>query len=252
MSSLSITDWAVIVGALTGVGLLVYAVLDRHFPKEMAVSNEASFPGTIGHPSPKPTSGGRRLTIPIALAAVTWMLLVFDYADRHWFAQPAPAEISLGTNDARIDVKTLAPVINEKKQFFTNILLANNGNEQVLQWRFQGYAITGGLNDKDLVDAFFITLRTKINEQPPSELEMQIGQADQYISVPNLPPLIQWDDNSIQDYKDGKLPVFIFLVLQYTDNIIPVGKHIYSEKCAILTQDVLHNCPTHNRNFIAD
>jgi len=67
-----------------------------------------------------------------------------------------------------------------------------------------------------------------------------------------IPPFIQWDDSTLQAYKDGKVPVFTFIVFMYSDAHIPAGKHIYGEKCALIIQDIVHNCASHNHNFIAD
>lgn len=189
------------------------------------------------------------LAITVLLA---WAVTLFNFANREWLSVLPPPETPLGTNNARIDVKRWLPILNEKKQFIMNAYLANDGKAIAEHWAFQGLALTGALNDKDMVDAFFIMLRTKLKETKANEEEMQIGQDNQFISVPNIPPFVQWDDSSIQSYKSGNLPVFIFLVLQYTDNTIKLGKHIYGEKCIYIVQDVIHSCLVHNRNFIAD
>jgi len=188
------------------------------------------------------------LAITVALA---WAVTLFNFANREWLSIPPPPETPLGTNNARIDVIRWQPIINPQKQYAFNLFLTNDGKSDALEWDFSGLTLSGGIPDKDLLDALFLVLRRKL-KQSHTESEMRVGQSDQFVSVPNIPPLIQLDDNSLQAYKDGKLPIFALVVFGYRDHLIPSGKRIYSEKCVFAIQDVIHNCAVHNHVVIAD
>jgi hypothetical protein len=187
----------------------------------------------------------------VATVFLAWAVTLFNFVDRHWFAQPEPAELPLAPDDARIDVTRWQPIISAQKQFFMNIYLGDNGKSDALRWGFEGYGLAGPIPDKELADAFFIVLRTKVKASR-TEQTIHVGQNDQFISIPNVPPFFQWDDNTIQNYKDGKLLVSIFLVMAYSDDKIPAAKTIYTEKCVYVVQDVVHNCSIHNRELIGN
>lgn len=208
-------------------------------------------PSNGAAPMPTKVNIKRPIFIISCLVVLSWLAAGLDFYINNFSAAPT-AEVPLTADNARIDVSRWQPIINDKKQFLTNLFLANNGKSPASRWGFQGYAVAGALLDKDLIDAFFIVLKTKAKAAPLTDAEFQVGQSDIFISVPNIPPFIQWDDITLQAYRDGKVPVFSFIVFMYSDVHTPTGKHIYGEKCVLTIQDVIHTCATHNRNFIAD
>ncbi|HUZ30935.1 MAG TPA: hypothetical protein VMV19_02325 [Xanthobacteraceae bacterium] len=173
LAHLGFVDWCVVISAVCSVLLLIYAAAD-HLPKVKPMLDKAET---------KP-----RRYLPYILAAVAWFGVIIEIGDRHWWGGPEPTEIPLSEENARIDVSRWQPITNDKKQFLTNVYLANNGKSTALRWGFQGYAVAGALLEKDLVDAFFIVLRTKAKAAPLVDAEFQVGQSNIFISVPNIPP----------------------------------------------------------------
>jgi len=67
---LSFVDWCVVIGTLCALGTVVYAALERHFPKGAAMD---------GTPTPS------RRALPIVLAFVACLAVGFDFVDRHYY-----------------------------------------------------------------------------------------------------------------------------------------------------------------------
>lgn len=73
LERLSFVDWCVVIGTICTVLLLIYAVLDRHWPKDRAVDAD-----------PRP----RRRATPFILAIICWIVIGIDFADRRFFNSP--------------------------------------------------------------------------------------------------------------------------------------------------------------------
>ena len=241
------SGWLNLLVAIVGTYFVYQTYLKTASPKDDPAPTEAT--PVRSEPDQK-TMFRRQIWVLVALVVLSWGTTRFQFAERH-FSTPELAEMPLKAENARIDVTRWEPVINAQKQFFTNVHTTNNGHSDALKNGFQGYALTGGVPDTDLADAFFIVLKRKVAASR-TETTIHPGQPDQWLSIPNIPPFMQLDDTSIQNYRDGKLPIIIFLVLVYGDSSLPANKNIYGEKCVIIIQDVVHFCATHNREFIAD
>ncbi len=253
--------WVAIIGA---VALGVYHVsrtveAPKYDPKPSKripmTAAEAGFLTALGATAISLIALGLRYRSTAAvLALIACVAVAFDFVDRQWFWESAPTERSLEADNSRIDVIRWQPILNDQKQLAVNIGLANNGKKTIREWTYDGSTATGapGLLDRDLVDAIYIVLHRKVDSRVKSKMELTAGQNDQFITIPNAPPFVQLDDNTLQAYKNGALAVYILLLVQYKDDLTPSNKHLYTEKCAFVTQSVVHNCDVHNHAYIAN
>jgi hypothetical protein len=69
MAKLSFVDWCVVIGTVCTVLLLLYAVLDRHWPKDRPMAEQ----------------NPRRRPIPFFLAVIALLAFAADAIDRHFF-----------------------------------------------------------------------------------------------------------------------------------------------------------------------
>ena len=126
-----------------------------------------------------------------------------------------------------------------------NFRQINNGKTNALDTtHVGGSAIAPGPMDKDLIDAFFIVLRTKLRNVPVIHNEYVVGQSNSFFTIPDNPSELKFDDNGMAAAQKGALPIFIFAVLKYRDDLIPKEKSIYTEKCVYLLASVVHFCET--------
>jgi hypothetical protein len=246
-----------------GIGLTVLLILSaaglalkgeaqsRHEPLRMAMA-DSSFWLAIGAAiiaALMAIWGNKKAAIVVALIAC--LAVIFDFVDRRWLTHPEPLETSLSSENARLDAIKWQPIINDQKQYFTNIFLGNNGKSTVRQWGFSGTA-AHGVADPDLIDALFIVFKTKMRAAKPSMSEINPGQSDTFISIPNVAPLLQLDDTLITNYRNGAVAIYTFLLLRYKDDTLQAGKFIYGEKCIYVVKDIVHFCDNgHNRNYIS-
>ena len=195
----------------------------------------------------------RQIFILAGLVVLSWGTTLFTFVQSRLSA-PEPLEQPLKAENARLDVIRWQPAINDQKQYATNIFLSNNGKSTIRQLSYAGMAASAAANiDNDTLDALFIVAKNKTKASIPSKSEINPGQADQYMSVPNVLPLLQLNDDNIQAYKDGKLLIYTVFLMMYKDDSTPSGKYIYGEKCVYFIKDVVHYCEAgHNRNYIAD
>lgn len=267
--------WLLIVVAVIGFVLLgIYHVSSTVAPPKATprqgpsmTASDASYVVAVAAAAVAVLALLRRFqAVPIIAAIIACMAVGFDWSDRYWWSQNGSEEEPITDQNARVDVVRWQPVIKDKndqtsapnspgpdsgKLFFLNIFLGNNGKGTISQWTFDGSVATGGL-DKDLTDALFSVLKTKIKVQLFTEQEIHPGANDMFISMPFKQPYVLLDDASLQAYKNGALAIYTFLLMRYKDNVVPVGKYIYSERCVFLLQDVIHNCDGHNHNFISN
>jgi len=252
--------WVAIIGA---VALGVYHVATtvespRYHPKikpSPMTPAEAGFLTALGATAISLIALGLRHRSIAAIAALIACLAVaFDFVDRQWFSAPMPSEVPLTTENARIDFR-LEPIWRaDQKQFFMNYHEINNGTAMAFETGHVAYTSTAtGLIDPDLINAMFITLRSKIRPVRFPRDEMTVGQNDQFFSIPDTPNGLQFDENTFPAAQKGSLLVYIFLIMKYRDDVIPPTKSIYTERCLYMVGAVAHNCESgHNRSYISD
>lgn len=251
--TLSDTLAAVQAGAM--VIATIYAALTFHRLARQKPPARAATPNRRGaDPVPQPINTKRSVAIIAGLVILSWLAAIADFADRHWISGLELSEAPLGPQNARIDLQPVPVWKTEEKRFFMNFRQINNGKTNALDTtHVGGSAIAPGPMDKDLIDAFFIVLRTKLRNVPVIHNEYVVGQSNSFFTIPDNPSGLQFDDNGMAAAQKGALPIFIFAVLKYRDDLIPKEKSIYTEKCVYLLASVVHFCETgHNQSYIAN
>jgi hypothetical protein len=201
-------------------------------------------------PVPSATRSWRPLW-PIVLVVIGWGAVAFDFYDRHWLS-PAGVDYALDADNARIELQPQPVFSDEKRAIFFNIRQVNNGKRSAMGVGHAGIVILGPIQPA-LIDAFFIEQRKEAQSVKFPDDEYAAGRSDNFFSLPGTPDGMKLDDNAYATAKAGSNPVFVFVTLKYSDDSIPAGKSIYTERCVYLFGNVVHNCDSgHNRSFIGD
>jgi hypothetical protein len=249
---LSFSEVCELVAAVAAVPTLVYTALAYHRPKERDMLPVDSTAAAASVPVQE------YRWIPIACTAIVILALGSSFVDRRFFSHQVQAESSLGPDNARIDLTPQPLWKDDTKSFYMNFRIINGGKNAARQHFHFGLGMaTPAPVDRDLIDALFNMLRNKFKkgglEIPNSEVFP--GEADQFFSVPDIIPGMQFGtDENYQAAKGGRILIYTFVLFRYRDPTLPENKFLYTERCVYLGNErSIHQCDNgHNRSYISD
>jgi hypothetical protein len=166
-------------------------------------------------------------------------------------APPKPTTSELPKDSSRIDVVRWYEGVTDKKQFFVNVIITNEGNSPTDKFIEHGMiAISPRPIPKDVVEGFFSMLKTQIALGGMGP-ERQIYPKQQPIFFTLFGNAL--DEATLKEIRDGIEHPYVFSIMKYSDRTTPPGKYIYTETCIYFVQKTIHLCENgHNRSYIAN
>lgn len=240
-----LTDITSTISELATVGLVVYAAFTYHRPKTPSV-----------RPSSAPRSSTASLRpqrnwIPISMAIVAGASVGINW----YILRTSQIQMAapLSSDDARLDVVRIEPVIDEDiKTLLINFYLANNGKSAAIGMRWQGAVVATSdnrhLSPTDLDSVFSLLRLNLISDKVVTTGEIQPGNSSVSFTVP---PVLSQNLENYNSYKSSNRLTYGIAMIRYRDKYTDDGTHIYTEYCQIFINKVLHICDGHNQAYRA-
>jgi hypothetical protein len=221
-------------------------------------------------------AGMRHKWAAIIAAIVACLAVSFDFVDRQWFENAAPAQAPLSADNAKLEVRAWTGIVLSQtpaqttpaqtpdqtpvptpaptqtpKQYAANIFTINKGKHDAIGMRHYGIVMLAGTELTDAaVSALYPMLKAEIAiSEPPTKARIEAGSDNVWFSVFSG----ELSDKQFDAVSKNAMIPYVLTVMQYRDDLTPPDKYIYTESCAYFLAGAVHICPRgDNVTYISD